>query len=408
MKPSALKTPKQYQFIIQLGRALHIYGVPSYKIQIYLSEVAQTKGIRGSFMDTPTWINYVFYSEDEEESYNHIECVSPGGLNLGALSRAVEITDQVLADKIDFEEASLMLRLVYKQTQKVNHIILSLAFALGAASFNLLMGTNWISCLVAFFMGMLVYGLSYLGLKSQFVNNTLEALAAFVVTILIGLLSIWLPTLNIPLTILSAIIIFIPGLAITTALEEITYKSLVSGSAKLFDASISLFKQFFGTILGLSVLPLFIDINIDPVVSNLPQWISHSGIPLLAICLLPIFQVRRKDMIYGVLTSIISYTVTVLLAPSGILISTFIGSITVVLISNLFAQITKSPRHVFITQGIIMLVPGSKAFIGISTVFLSTPIENASNLGSQIAYILMGIVGGLLFSGSFNTKKINC
>jgi hypothetical protein len=51
-----------------------------------------------------------------------------------------------------------------------------------------------------------------------------------------------------------------------------------------------------------------------------------------------------------------------------------------------------------------MLVPGSKAFIGISTVFLGSPIESAGNLGSQVAYILMGVIGGLLFSGSFNTK----
>jgi len=399
-----LKTPKQYQFIIQLGRALHIYGVPSYKIQIYLSEVAKTKGIRGSFMDTPTWINYVFYSEDEDESYNHIESVSPGGLNLGALSRSVEITDQVLADQIDFDEASLQLRMVYKQSLKVNHLILAFAFALGAGSFSLLLGTNWISCLVASLMGIVVYGLTYLGLKSKFINNTLEALAAFVVTILIGVLSLWLPDVNIPLTILSAIIIFIPGLAITTALEEITYKSLVSGSAKLFDASISLFKQFFGTILGLSVLPLFCNININSAIANMPVWSKYLGIPLLAICLLPIFQVRRKDMIYGILTSIICYGVTVLLSFTGILISTFIGSITVVLVSNLFSYITRSPRHVFITQGLIMLVPGSKAFMGISTMFLGSPIENAGNLGSQVAYILMGVVGGLLFSGSFNTK----
>ena len=399
-----MKTPKQYQFIIQLGRALHIYGVPSYKIQIYLSEVAKTKGIRGSFMDTPTWINYVFYSEDEDESYNHIESVSPGGLNLGALSRSVEITDQVLADQIDFDEASLQLRMVYKQSLKVNHLILAFAFALGAGSFSLLLGTNWISCLVASLMGIVVYGLTYLGLKSKFINNTLEALAAFVVTILIGVLSLWLPDVNIPLTILSAIIIFIPGLAITTALEEITYKSLVSGSAKLFDASISLFKQFFGTILGLSVLPLFCNININSAIANMPVWSKYLGIPLLAICLLPIFQVRRKDMIYGILTSIICYGVTVLLSFTGILISTFIGSITVVLVSNLFSYITRSPRHVFITQGLIMLVPGSKAFMGISTMFLGSPIENAGNLGSQVAYILMGVVGGLLFSGSFNTK----
>jgi len=399
-----LKTPKQYQFIIQLGRALHIYGVPSYKIQIYLSEVAKTKGIRGSFMDTPTWINYVFYSENEDESYNHIESVSPGGLNLGALSRSVEITDQVLSDEIDFDEASLQLRMVYKQSKKVSHLILSLAFALGAGSFSLLLGTNWVSCLVASLMGLVVYGLTYLSLKFPFINNTLEALAAFVVTILIGLLSLWLPDLNIPLTILSAIIIFIPGLAITTALEEITYKSLVSGSAKLFDASISLFKQFFGTILGLSALPLFCDINITSTLSNMPQWTSYLGIPLLAICLLPIFQVRRKDMIYGIMTSIISYSVTVLLSSTGILISTFIGSITVVLVSQLFSYITRSPRHVFITQGIIMLVPGSKAFMGISTIFLGSPIENAGNLGSQVAYILMGVIGGLLFTGSLNTK----
>jgi len=355
-------------------------------------------------MDTPTWINYVFYSENEEESYNHIESVSPGGLNLGALSRAVEITDQVLDDKIDFDDASLKLRLVYMQSKKVNHLILTLAFALGAGSFSLLLGTNWVSCFVASLMGALVYGLSYLAPKSQFINNTLEALAAFVVTIIIGLLSLWLPDLNIPLTILSAIIIFIPGLAITTALEEITYKSLVSGSAKLFDASISLFKQFFGTILGLSVLPLFCNININPVVSDMPQWLEFISIPLLAACLLPIFQVRRKDMLYGILTSIISYGVTVLLSFTGILISTFIGSITVVLVSNLFSYITRSPRHVFITQGLIMLVPGSKAFLGISTVFLGSPIENAGNLGSQVAYILMGVIGGLLFSGSFNTK----
>lgn len=78
----------------------------------------------------------------------------------------------------------------------------------------------------------------------------MEALAAFVVTIFIGVLSLWLPDINIPLTILSAIIIFIPGLAITTALEEITYKSLVSGSAKLFDAAISPFQTIFRNDIG--------------------------------------------------------------------------------------------------------------------------------------------------------------
>ena len=91
-----MATPDKYKFIILLGKALHIYGVPSYKIQNYLTEIALQKGIKGNFMDSPTWINYVFYSDDDEETYNYVECVPPGEINLGALSEAEEITKKVL------------------------------------------------------------------------------------------------------------------------------------------------------------------------------------------------------------------------------------------------------------------------------------------------------------------------
>jgi uncharacterized membrane protein YjjB (DUF3815 family) len=85
---------------------------------------------------------------------------------------------------------------------------------------------------------------------------------------------------------------------------------------------------------------------------------------------------------------------------TGVLLSVFIGTIVAVMVSKLFSRITKSPEIVFLVPGTIMLVPGSKAFIGLSTIFLeSAPTQ--SNMGEQIAYIFMGIIGGLLFSGSF-------
>jgi uncharacterized membrane protein YjjP (DUF1212 family) len=89
-----MKIPEKYQFIVALGKALHTYGIPSYKIQAYLTEVAEKQGINGSFMDSPTWINYVFY--EDENSYNYIECIPPGSLNLGALSRIAELTNKVI------------------------------------------------------------------------------------------------------------------------------------------------------------------------------------------------------------------------------------------------------------------------------------------------------------------------
>ena len=398
-----MKPPRKYQFIIELGKALHIYGVPSYKIQTYLSEVAEKKGIKGVFMDLPTWINYTFY--EDEKSYNYVECIPPGSYNLGALSRISEVTDKVINNEIDSSSIQSELKVIQDETKKVNHFLSTLAYAFASGAFSLMIGTNWISFGFSLLFGALVYLIVYLSTKSRYLETVLESLSSFIVTILSCLLFLVFPEFNIAITTLSAIIIFIPGLAITTALEEITSKSLVSGGAKLFDAIISLFKQFFGVLLGLALMSPIIDFQLLNHVSEMPRWIMFCSIPILSIALLPIFQVRKKDMLLGVLTGVSGFFLTVIFSGYGILLSTFIGTIAVVAISVLFNKITKSPKTVYLTLGIIMLVPGSKSFMGLSSSFLNPAITNSNNLFEQVAFILMGIIGGLLFAGVFRDTK---
>ncbi len=400
-----MKVPQQYQFIVQLGKALHTYGVPSYKSQLYLTEIANKKGIKGSFMDTPTWINYVFYEEDEH-TYNHTECVPPGELNLGALSRVVEITNGVISNKLNFSEAKEAITKLNQTNIGYGSLIELLAFMLSAGAFCIILNTNWISVIVATIIGALVYGITLLASHSKYIRSTLESLVAFMATIITGLLSIKFPDINISMTILASIIVFIPGLSITTALEEITSKSLVSGTAKLFDALVSLFKQFFGVVLGLAILPLFIEIKQEAFIDNIPDWVDYAAIPILSLSLMPVFKVRLKDIPLGVATGFICFYTTMLLDFTGILVSIFFGTIVAVIISKLFARLTKAPRLVYLIPGIIMLVPGSKAFIGLSTLFLDTEISN-SYMGEQVLYIFMGIIGGLIFSGSFMDKNLN-
>lgn len=111
-----MKIPKKYQIIIELGKALHTHGIPSYKIQTYLTKVSKAQGIIGTFMDLPTWINYVFY--EDEQTYNYIECVPPGVLNLGALSRVEEVTNKTIAKEIDHSEVENELQLINIETKK--------------------------------------------------------------------------------------------------------------------------------------------------------------------------------------------------------------------------------------------------------------------------------------------------
>ena len=400
-----MKTPKKYQFIIELGRALHTYGIPSYKIQTYLPKVAKTQGISGTFMDLPTWINYVFYEDEGEHTYIYLECLPPGVLNLGALSRVEEVTNKIIANEINHSEVENELQLINNETKKLNHVIQTFSYSIAAGAFSLMIGTNWVSFIFALLLGALVYLIVYLSGKSSYLETVLESLISFVVTILACLLYLVFPEFNVGITILSAIIIFIPGLAITNALEEITAKNLVSGVAKLFDSIISLFKQFFGVLLGLAVMSSAIDFKLLTHTSDLPQWIMFCGIPLFSISLLAIFQVRKKDMFLGVLTAVFVFFVTVMFSASGVLLSTFIGTVAAVAISSLFSRYTKSPKTVYLTQGLVMLVPGSKSFMGLSNSFLNSSIITADNLYEQVAFILMGIIGGLLFAGVFRNQE---
>lgn len=399
-----MQVPEKYKFIVQLGKALHTYGVPSYKSEVYLTEIAEKKGIKGSFMDSPTWINYVFY-EEEEQTYNYVDCVLPGELNLGALSRIVEITNDVLSNKISFEEAKTgieRLKIAPSASRKITDLF---AFILAAGAFSIILDAGWVSALTASTIGAVIYGITLLAQKSGYIRSALESLIALIATLITGLLSLYFDQINISMTILASIIVFIPGLSITTALEEITSRNLVSGTAKLFDALVSLFKQFFGVVLGLAILPLFVNLQPNQVVNNVPEWLDYFAIVILALSISSVFKVRTKDILFCVIAGFLSFFTTTLFDFAGILVSIFIGTIVAVSISKLFSKITRSPELVFLVPGIIMLVPGSKAFIGLSSVFLDAP-GSQNNMGEQVLYIFMGIIGGLIFSGSFMDRSI--
>lgn len=401
---NAMRVPQKYKFYVQMGKALHRYGVPSYKSEMYLTEIAAKKGIRASFMDSPTWINYVFYDE-EEQTYSHVESVKPGELNLGALSKIVEITNNLISDTIDFEEAHWAINKIKSSPPPYGRLIELLGFMVSAGVFSIILDTSWTSAIAASFVGGIVYLITLWSLRSVYIRSTLEALVAFVATFITGLLSLQFDQINISMTILASIIVFIPGLSITTALEEITARNLVSGTAKLFDALVSLFKQFFGVVMGLAVLPLFIEINQREVINDVPQWVDYFAIIALAVSLTPAFKVRPKDVVLCVVVGFLSFYTTVLFSFAGILVSIFMGTNVTVAVSKLISRLNNSPRLVYLVPGIIMLVPGSKAFIGLSSVFLSQT-GASGNMGKQVLYIFMGIIGGLLFSGTFMDKKL--
>lgn len=398
-----VNVPKKYRFLVRIGRALHIYGVPSYKAQFYLQKLAKWQGIEARFMDLPTWVNYVFY-ENGDQSYNYIEDLSPGFWNLGGFAKVVSVANQLLANKIDIDEAYDKLDQIKEVSNRNTDILEVISFGVCSASFSMWFRTNWISVLASFIIGLFVGLLHVLSSRSKYISTTVESMMTFIATISAGALAHYFQDINIMMTIISSFIIYIPGLAIATALEEISSRNLVSGTAKFFDSIISLFKQFFGVAMGLAILNTFFNVEFVTTSRNIPEWVSYAAIPLFVISFSPIFRLRLKDLKGCLFVSILGVVSLMLLEPFGALISTFVGAIAVMVSSRFVAVRTNTPKLVFSTVGILMLVPGSKTFIGLHSAFYFSGAA-PSRIGEQILFILMGIIGGIMFSGAFVNRN---
>ena len=53
------------KFIIKLGKALHKFGTPAYRLESHLQSVASTLGLEGYFLITPTTMTFVLQREQD-------------------------------------------------------------------------------------------------------------------------------------------------------------------------------------------------------------------------------------------------------------------------------------------------------------------------------------------------------
>ena len=102
-------------------------------------------------------------------------------------------------------------------------------------------------------LGFVVYGLVFIAERSTKMADMLEPLSSIVCAFLCCAIATYDSSINIPVVILSGIIVFVPGLALTIGLAELASRDLISGTARIMDAMMLLFKLYFGAFLGLAI-----------------------------------------------------------------------------------------------------------------------------------------------------------
>ena len=116
------------------------------------------------------------------------------------------------------------------------------------------MGTSWNDVLWSGLISLVVFLFVLWSARSKRVTHMLEPLVAIAAAIAACAVSSYIdPGVNIRLVVLSSIIVFIPGLALALGFAELSARHLVSGTARVMDAVMLLFKLYYGAFLGISI-----------------------------------------------------------------------------------------------------------------------------------------------------------
>ncbi|MGK0304532.1 MAG: uncharacterized membrane protein YjjP (DUF1212 family) [Gammaproteobacteria bacterium] len=388
------------RFILKLGKMLHKYGSPSFRLEAYLTEIATHFGLHASFNSTPTTLTIVLWSDHHEDEYNHSARMQPGELDMNSLSRTDELAHELLSGQISLMEADKQLTEIDAMPSPYGKSLTGMAFSLSTSAFAMLMGAGWSEIIYSGLLGFMVYMWTLWALRSKRVSLMLEPVASFTVGLVACAINHYSASgLNIWLIILSSLIILVPGLSLTMGLAELSSRNMVSGTVRVMDACMQLFKLYFGAFLGVSLGYQLFGQQELAMAATLPFWVNWLGVFMLSVGLVAIFRTRMKHVPWAITSTFIAYSASTW--SSGFLengLGAFVGAFALGVFANMFSRIANAPSTIVAMPGLIVLVPGSKTYIGLNSFISGQDIIKTDHIGQETFLILMSLVAGLIFA----------
>jgi len=385
---------RQVKFILRFGKALHAAGSPAHTLEATMQDMCQLIGIKGTFISQPTAILSSF-SNDEEE-ITKIERVEPMGVNLGKLSNLDLVAREVIRNEISYEEGYQKLDDILSSSDPYGKRVHMANFLFSTTGFMVLFGGTWGDLVAAMCVGILM-GLMSLIKPIGLVAQLFEAIVAVVASLATYLLLKLFPGLNVGVIIISSLIIFMPGLFITIAIAEIATNNLVSGTARLVGGIMILLKLTFGVFIGRQIASWF---HFDSMVvdfGRIPLWVIFLTLPITAFMSVLNFKANRSDWKWVTIAGIYGYLCSKLGSHYlGTELGMFFGGACVGAMSNIFARLKDKPSSIFQWPGIILLVPGSVGYRGMSSLFERDVVGGLDTAFTMVT-LAMALVVGLFF-----------
>ena len=394
--PDNAEQDGQIAFILKLGRALQAYGTPSHRFEEAMEAVARRLGLDGQFFGMPTGF---FASLGEgARGRTFVQRVPPQDVDLGRLDATYAVTDALLRGRVDADEASRRLDAITARTPRFGDAMEIAAFALVSACFGILLGGGWSDMAAAAILGAALGALHRITLRVQVLSRLFLVLGALLTGLLAQLLAWRSGGFTPQLAMLAGLIMLLPGLSLTIALNELATGNLVSGTARFAGALVVLLQLAFGVALG-QKLGAFLH-PAAGIHLPAPAWLQWPCLLLAPVAITVLLKGRMRDIGWLWAVGLASYGATLagskLFGPETGL---GIGALVAGLGSNGFSRMRRRPSLVALLPTLFLLAPGS---VGLRSFAFMAQNDVYSGLDAAFhtAFLAFALVTGLLIANA--------
>jgi uncharacterized membrane protein YjjP (DUF1212 family) len=397
---------REHEFAIELAKAAYGYGVSLYRLESVLARIGAARGYTVELISTGSVAQFIFWQEEQERQHSYFVRLPAANPDLTKLVRIGELADRVQAGDTSPAEGIDRLAEIGRTPARFGPLANALAFGLIGAAAAVIFASPWIDVMLGGLLGVVVYGIVMLAGRLPRVGKALNFLSALVAAVLATGLAALLPGSNPFVLVICAVAVFIPGFMLTMGLNEILLHYTVAGIKRLVDGMVITVELFAGALIGASIARRIWTVPPveDPVAISFPVLALFMALLYLGIALF--FQVRPRDFGWVILVGLLTYAGMTMGNRFGFWQGPFLGALVLGICGNVFARWRKLPATIVTLAGVLALVPGVVAYIGLANSATGGGVQALTAAAWQILVTVVALIVGMIVANTIVSPKV--
>ena len=398
-------------FVCEIAGRLHTYGTTAQRLEGALVTLSTRLNLECEPWSNPTGLILSFSDPAKPlgmSDTTRVIRLAPGENDLRKLVEADRIAEAVAGGEMSIAQGHTALRAMDRKPSLRFRATQLFAFGLASGAVAGLWRLPWIDIATATLIGLLIGLMLQLTDQRPRLKEASDALAALLAGLVAVLVATFIHPLNLNTVIIASLVVLLPGMTLTNAVNELTSLHLVSGTARFAGAIATILKLTVGSLIAVTLAQL---VGLYPEVRAArpqPDWVEWLSLVLAAYAFAVLFKAHRRDYGWVMAAAICGYLISRYAGDAwGSPVGIFLSALTLTAAGNAFARWANKPGAIIRVPGIIMLVPGSASLRGLMSLVQQQDVAVGNSALLTVTNIVMALVAGLLFGNLLVSARKN-